>query len=79
MDILWQRQADMRTILKTLPADSWVVTNSVFVRERLMCSLPHSEPHSPPVLVEEPLRRRVATIQKIHYTCNHALGTSESE
>ena len=43
MDVLWQRQASLQTILKTLPADSWVVTDGVFVRERLICSLPHSD------------------------------------
>jgi len=32
MDILWLRQTDMTTILKTLPADSWTVTDRVFVR-----------------------------------------------
>ena len=35
MDILWQRQVDLSTILKTLPADSWTVTGNVFVREKL--------------------------------------------
>jgi len=33
MDVLWRRQGDMFTILKTLPADSWTVTDNVFVRE----------------------------------------------
>ena len=31
MDILWRRQVDLSTILKTLPADSWSSTNGVFV------------------------------------------------
>lgn len=31
MDILWQRQVDLSTILKTLPADSWSVVDGVFV------------------------------------------------
>lgn len=37
MDVLWRRQVDIRTILKTLPADSWAITGQVFVREKL-CS-----------------------------------------
>lgn len=32
MDVLWQRQVDMSTILKTLPAGSWTDTNNIFVR-----------------------------------------------
>ena len=32
MDVLWQRQTIISTILKTLPADSWSVANGVFVR-----------------------------------------------
>ena len=35
MDILWQRQVDLSTILKTLPADSWSITDRVFVRGKL--------------------------------------------
>jgi len=35
MDVLWRRQVDLHTILKTLPADSWTVTGGVFVREKL--------------------------------------------
>jgi len=35
MDILWQRQVDLSTILKTLPADSWSIANDVFVRGKL--------------------------------------------
>jgi len=33
MDVLWRRQGDVSTILKTLPADSWTVTDNVFVRK----------------------------------------------
>jgi hypothetical protein len=33
MDVLWQRQVDLSTILKSLPADSWTITEDVFVRE----------------------------------------------
>ena len=43
MDILWQRQVDLSTILKTLPADSWMVTDNIFVREKLR-SLVVSQP-----------------------------------
>jgi len=32
MDILWRRQVDLSTILKTLPADSWTVADDIFVR-----------------------------------------------
>jgi hypothetical protein len=39
MDVLWQRQVDLCTILKTLPADSWTVTDGVFVRQKLSSSL----------------------------------------
>ena len=35
MDVLWRRQVDLSTILKTLPADSWTITDNVFVREKL--------------------------------------------
>ena len=35
MDVLWRRQVDLSTILKTLPADSWAITDNVFVREKL--------------------------------------------
>jgi len=34
MDILWRRQVDLCTILKSMPADSWTITNDVFVREK---------------------------------------------
>ena len=35
MDVLWRRQTILPTILETLPADSWSVTNDVFVRKKL--------------------------------------------
>jgi hypothetical protein len=35
MDVLWHRQVDLRTILRTLPADSWTITDGAFVREKL--------------------------------------------
>ena len=35
MDVLWRRQTSLSTILKTLPADSWTVTDGVFVRRKL--------------------------------------------
>jgi len=31
MDVLWQRQRTLRVIIKTLPADCWTVTDSVYV------------------------------------------------
>ena len=34
MDVLWQRQVDLHIILRTLPADSWTVTDGIFVREK---------------------------------------------
>ncbi|KAF9778955.1 hypothetical protein BJ322DRAFT_464586 [Thelephora terrestris] len=34
MDALWQRQADLSTILKSLPADSWTITEDVFFLSR---------------------------------------------
>ena len=32
MDVLWRRQVNLSTILKSLPADSWTVIDRVFVR-----------------------------------------------
>ena len=38
MDILWLRQVDLLTILRSLPAGSWVVgADGDFVREKLIC------------------------------------------
>lgn len=31
MDILWKRQKHLHTILRTLPADCWEVTDKVYV------------------------------------------------
>ena len=40
MDILWLRQVDLLTILRSLPAGSWVVgADRDFVREKLICPL----------------------------------------
>ena len=44
MDVLWRRQVDLSTILKTLPTDSWTTTGGTFVCEELLCS-PRPESH----------------------------------
>jgi hypothetical protein len=33
MDVLWQRQIHLSTILQSLPEDSWTITEGVFVRD----------------------------------------------
>lgn len=44
MDVLWRRQVDLTTILKSLPADSLAISRGAFVREGPVCS-PHPESH----------------------------------
>ena len=34
MDVLWRRQVDLCTILKSLPVDSWTINGRIFVREK---------------------------------------------
>jgi len=45
MDILWRRQVDLFTILKTLPAGSWTEILGVFVRGSY-AFLPHRNPYT---------------------------------
>ena len=52
MDVLWRRQTNLPTILKTLPADSWSVDDGgAFVRKKFLSCLRRK-----PYLVSSPCR-----------------------
>ena len=74
MDILWRRQVNLSTILKSLPADSWTVTDGVFVRGSLLLDRVVNLTYFA-VPVQEPFAGGMGAIQKIYRERNHPMDT----